>query len=317
MSSNLGDAQRRLVDAYRFVDGAKIRERGALQLEKNLQDDYVKFIRIAENACARSPLSVMGFITNHSYVENPTLRGLRRSLIGTFNSIWVLDLHGNSKRKERCPLPVKDQNVFDIQQGVAIVLSARKLGASAHTIRWGELWGSRDDKYAFLGHADYGTLSAIPVSPSPQFYMFHAQDDDLREEFEAGLPLDRVFSVYSTGVATARDGLTVHLTPTALRATVREFCGLHVEQARRQFGLGPDTNDWKVGLAIADVKRTGCGEQCERAYQYRPFDTTRVNRADFCVTHGGQSCSISSLAETSLCAASSPSKQAMSTLMCS
>lgn len=162
MSANLGEEQRRLIDVYRFVDGVKIRERGALQLEKNLQDDYVKFIRLAETACQRSPLSIMGFITNHAYIENPTLRGLRRSLMGTFSSLWILDLHGNSKRKERCPLPVQDQNVFDIQQGVAINLCVRRQhGATEDKIRWGELWGSRDRKYMTLTTPTISSRSSI------------------------------------------------------------------------------------------------------------------------------------------------------------
>ena len=272
MSANLGEEQRRLIDAYRFVDGLKIKERGALQLEKNLQDDYVKFIRLAEIACERSPLSVMGFITNHAYIENPTLRGLRRSLMGTFSSVWVLDLHGNLKRKERCPLPVQDQNVFDIQQGVAIALLARRHGATEAKICWGELWGSRDDKYVTLGENSFRSLSAIPVSAAPELYLFLAQDDKLRMEFDGGLPLDRVFSVYSTGVATARDSLTVHFTRMDLRATIHEFSALQAEQARKRFGLGSDTNDWKVALALSDLKRSECNTRNERAYQYRPFD---------------------------------------------
>jgi hypothetical protein len=197
MSANLKEEQRRLIDAYRFLDGVKIKERGALQLEKNLQDDYVKFFRFAETTCGRSPWSIMGFITNHSFIENPTLRGLRRSLLGTFSSLWFLDLHGNSKRKERCPLPVPDQNVFDIQQGVAVSLMIRRTDETAAKVHWGELWGSRDSKYDILQEKRFSSLSAVPVLSMPELYLFFAQDDELRTEFDAGLPLDRIFATFN------------------------------------------------------------------------------------------------------------------------
>ncbi len=272
MSANLGEEQRRLIDPYRFVDGTKIKERGALQLEKNLQDDYVKFIRLGETVCAQSPLSIMGFITNHAYIGNPTLRGLRRSLMRTFSSMWVLDLHGNSKRRERCPLPMQDQNVFDIQQGVAIALLSRKQSLANAKIEWGELWGSRDHKCVTLETKSFQSLSSIPISAASELYLFTAQDDRLRGEFDAGLSLDRIFDVYSTGIATARDNLTVHLTRGELRTTVHEFSALPPEQARTRFALGPDTNDWKVDLAISDLLRTKCNVKNEQVYQYRPFD---------------------------------------------
>jgi Type ISP C-terminal specificity domain/PLD-like domain len=226
----------------------------------------------AETTCGRSPWSIMGFITNHSFIENPTLRGLRRSLLGTFSSLWFLDLHGNSKRKERCPLPVPDQNVFDIQQGVAVSLMIRRTDETAAKVHWGELWGSRDSKYDILQEKRFSSLSAVPVLSMPELYLFFAQDDELRTEFDAGLPLDRIFATYSTGIATARDSLTVHFKREELHATVHEFSSLPPERARKQFELGPDTNDWKVPLAIRDLKNSECSPQNEHSYQYRPFD---------------------------------------------
>jgi predicted helicase len=272
MSSNLGAEQRRLIDEYRFVDGVKIKERGALQLEKNLQDDYVKFIRVAQMSCEQSDLSIMGFITNHSYINNPTLRGLRRSLMGTFNSLWVLDLHGNTKRKERCPLPEQDRNVFDIQQGVAILLGTKPPDTLTCEIQWGELWGSRERKYADLLGGSFRGMSNVPASPVSPLYIFAAQDEELRDEFNAGVPLDEIFTLFSTGIATARDRLTVHFTREELRSTVHEFASLQGEEARKRFELRRDTNDWKVALAIRDVRRTDLSEDRERIYQYRPFD---------------------------------------------
>lgn len=272
MSSNLSKSQRQIINSYKFVDNKKIKERGSLQLEKNLQDDYVKFIRIAQIVCERSPLSIMGFITNHAYIDNPTLRGLRRSLMNTFCSISVLDLHGNSKRKERSCFAEKDENVFDIQQGVAIGFFVRKFNIEEQDTYWNEMWGSRRNKYANLKNATSFTLFSKKFKPIAPLYIFLPQNNVLREEFHAGMALDEIFSLYSTGVATARDRLTVHFTKTELCSTLHEFSSLSIEQAREQFVLGQDTKDWKVELAQNDIKRTGQNESCIKKYLYRPFD---------------------------------------------
>ena len=115
----------RLVQDYYTVDGQPLGERNP----KWLQDDYVKFIRfgtVAHRAHRRTASSA--FITNHGYLDNPTFRGMRQHLMQTFNDIYILDLHGNTKKKERAPDGCKDENVFDIQQGVAIGIFVKRAG---------------------------------------------------------------------------------------------------------------------------------------------------------------------------------------------
>ena len=273
LSANLKPHHRNLVDPYRFVDGAKIKERGALQLEKNLQEDYVKFIRLAELVIQGAGEGVVGLITNHAYLDNPTLRGLRRSLTNTLPNLWLLDLHGNTRRKERCPLPEPDRNVFDIQQGVAVLIGERRSSASRRGINWGELWGSREAKYDALLSSVCFKLSVRKVEPVPPLFMLIPQDGNARDELLAiGVPLDELFDLYSTGVATARDRFIVHFTCTALRETVSEFVSLPIEDARQRFVLGKDTNDWKVALAQEDLRRVSLNASCEKEYAYRPFD---------------------------------------------
>ena len=273
MSANLKPQHRILVDPYRFVDGEKIRERGALQLEKNLQEDYVKFIRLTEAVTQEAGEGVVGLITNHAYLDNPTLRGLRRSLIDTFPNLWLLDLHGNTRRREMCPLPEPDRNVFDIQQGVAILIGQRHSSASRSGINWAELWGPREAKYKALLSSRCTELALCTVDPVPSLYMLVPQDGIVRDELRAiGVPLDELFELYSTGVATARDRFIVHFSDTALREAVTEFVGLSIEDARRRFALGKDTNDWKVALAQEDLRQVSLNASCEKEYAYRPFD---------------------------------------------
>jgi hypothetical protein len=273
MSANLKQEHRKLIEPYRFVDGHKIKERGALQLEKNLQDDYVKFIRLGQMICDVVTSGVLALVTNHAYLDNPTLRGLRNSLLATFDEVFVLDLHGNAKRKEACPLSEGDKNVFDIQQGVAIGVFVRHSTNSRSIRMWGELWGSRDRKYSALLGTSALKAAIHPFPVVPPLYLFIAQDDPLRGEFDAGLAIDEIFDHYSTGIATARDGLTIHFSNEALSSVLDRLSQLEPEEAREQFSLGPDTNDWKVALAQADLLRTGYAPERISRILYRPFDS--------------------------------------------
>ena len=113
-----------LIEDYKYVDGKPLRRKKA----KWLQDDYVKFLRFAQWKIEQAGRGVVGMITNHGYLDNPTFRGMRQSLMRTFDEIYVLDLHGNSLKKETCPDGSPDQNVFDIRQGVAIAFFVKRGG---------------------------------------------------------------------------------------------------------------------------------------------------------------------------------------------
>ncbi|MDR3626702.1 MAG: N-6 DNA methylase [Ignavibacteriaceae bacterium] len=121
-SSNTGEWISEEIKGYYKVDGKPLGEKNP----KWLQDDYVKFIRFAQWKIDQAGEGVVGFITNHGYLDNPTFRGMRQSLINSFDEIYVLDLHGNSLKKEKAPDGSKDENVFDIMQGVAVVFMIKK-----------------------------------------------------------------------------------------------------------------------------------------------------------------------------------------------
>jgi len=121
-SANTGDWIRGLIKTYKQVDGKPLGEKNP----KWLQDDYVKFLRFAQWKIEQAGRGIVGMITNHSWLDNPTFRGMRRSLMKTFDDIYVLDLHGNSLKRETCPDGSKDENVFDIRQGVAICFMLKK-----------------------------------------------------------------------------------------------------------------------------------------------------------------------------------------------
>jgi predicted helicase len=149
-------------NGYYQVDGKPLGERNP----KWLQDDYVKFIRFAQWKIDQAGEGVLGFITNHSYLDNPTFRGMRQSLMNSFNEIYILDLHGNSLKKEKCPDGSKDENVFDIQQGVAIALFIKRKGEKKGCkVYHSEIWGLREKKYDWLLENDINTIKWQKLLP--------------------------------------------------------------------------------------------------------------------------------------------------------
>ena len=215
----------KLVNDYYFVDGAPLGERNP----KWLQDDYVKFIRFGEWRINKTGHGILAFITNHGYLDNPTFRGMRQHLMNTFDEIYVLDLHGNSKKKEIAPDGGKDENVFDIQQGVAILLaiknpsSHREDRPSAPTVNHGDFWGLREEKYLELQQLTLNEIDWNELQPQKPFYLFVPQNVSLLREYEIGKCLTHVFPVNSVGIVTGQDENSVDFTPEEMISKAKEI----------------------------------------------------------------------------------------------
>ena len=201
--------------SYFHVDGRPLGEKNP----KWLNDDYVKFIRFAQWRIERTGEGVLGFVTNHAWLDNPTFRGMRRSLMETFDEIRLLDLHGNAKKKERAPDGSKDENVFDIQQGVAIGLFVKRRGAGGDPARvfHADLWGAREDKagggkYGWLAANDVETTEWTELAPKPPFYLFVPRDETLSEEYEAYAGIAEIFPLNSVGIVTTHDQFAISWT---------------------------------------------------------------------------------------------------------
>ncbi|MFA4828972.1 MAG: type ISP restriction/modification enzyme [Thermodesulfovibrionales bacterium] len=266
-SSNIGDWITKEIKAYFQVDGKPLGEKNP----KWLQDDYVKFIRFAQWKIDQAGEGVLGFITNHGYLDNPTFRGMRQSLMQSFDEIYLLDLHGNSLKKEKCPDGSKDENVFDIQQGVAIALFIKKKGLKKK-ISYSELWGVREDKYNWLNKQDIKTTKWKTIKPKSEFYLFIPRDEGLLKQYETYPKITDIFPVNSVGIATARDNLTIKWTTNEVWTTILNFSKLDVETARQSYNLGKDVRDWKVEFAQKDLKESGMDKNNIVPILYRPFD---------------------------------------------
>ena len=258
-----------LIQDYYSVDGQPLGEKNP----KWLQDDYVKFIRWGQWRIERTGAGILAFITNHGYLDNPTFRGMRRSLMNTFTEIYVLDLHGNSKKKERAPDGSPDENVFDIQQGVTLGIFVKepdKVGPAK--VFHVDLWGMREDKYKYLFESGIETTGWTELSPKAPVYLFVPQNTDLLAEYQTGWKLPDISPVNSVGIVTARDSLSIHWSTDSAWKTVTEFANLNPEDARQKYELGADAQDWKVELAQSDIQESGPNQAKISPLMYRPLD---------------------------------------------
>ena len=274
ISSNLTPEMRAIVERYRYLDGEKIKERGALQFEINLQDDYVKFFRLCEQNIITSNVGVLGLITNNGYLSTPTLRGMRDSLMETFSSIWSLDLHGHVAKGEIGPDGGQEENVFDIVQGVAVFLGDRtqpKTGDAA--ILHAECYGSRAGKYSFLQSHDRSRTSFAKIEPSPPFYLFVPHDADLAHEWKQYVGLAEMFPKNSAGIITARDGLVIAENKEVLAERLERFSNAKgAEDAiYEEFGFSASKR-FDLGEAQSELRRLKSFSEPIRRMLHRPFD---------------------------------------------
>jgi len=255
---------------YFEVDGQPLGEKNP----KWLNDDYVKFIRFAQWRIEQTGYGILAFISNHGYLDNPTFRGMRQSLMQTFDDIYILDLHGNSKKKEKSPDGSEDKNVFDIQQGVAIGIFIRRTSSKnvPATVRHADLWGKRASKYAALCEASTASTKWNRLEPSKPYYLYVPQDQTMRDEYEQCWKVTDILPVNSVGIVTARDALTIHFSREDAWTTVNDFARLPAENAREKFNLGKDAQDWQVELAQKDLLNSGLKKEGLKDMFYRPFD---------------------------------------------
>jgi predicted helicase len=276
-SQNLNVTVRAMVDPYRLVNGEPIKERGALQFEKILQDDYVKFFRLSQVQINNSGCGVLSLITNHSFIDNPTLRGMRSSLLGSFKSIFCLNLHGNSSKKELSPDGSADANVFDIKQGVAIFHGLQLPRTKPESRLCGDLWGTRESKYAALTTSSLSGISYHAFVPAAPFFFFKARDAGFADEYDGGWKVGDVFEQGSMGIVTARDHVSIAFEDEPLLRTAAEFrdSPLTNQAVCEKLNI-PQKIGWDVAKARVLIKREKNLKQFIQAIDYRPFDTRKI-----------------------------------------
>jgi predicted helicase len=259
-----------LIEYYKVIDGQWLKEKNP----KWLQDDYVKFIRFAQWKIDQAGEGVLGFITNHSYLDNPTFRGMRESLMNSFDEIYLLDLHGNSLKKEKCPDGSKDENVFDIRQGTAIALFIKNRNNNKNRkVFYSELWGMRKEKYDWLINNDITTTKWQAIAPKSEFYFFVPRDEKFLKQYEKSPKITDIFPVNSVGIVTARDKFVIDTDKKVLKRRIRMFYDEKIpdELIGEPYKL-KDKANWKLKSAREKVRNDKDWENSFAQILYRPFD---------------------------------------------
>ncbi len=282
ISHNTGDWITSLIEDYKYVDGVHFGER-----KHWLQDDYVKFIRLSESLIEKNGEGILGFISNHGYLDNPTFRGMRWHLLNTFDRIHVIDLHGNANKKEVTPEGKPDKNVFDIQQGVAIIIAVKtgKKKKGLGEVWHGDLWGTREGKYASLEAGRIGSPFTNRIDYTAPQYAFAPRDHTLSAVYGKGFGIADFMPANVTGIVTAKDGLVIDFTKQGLADRITRFAdpAKTDDQVRAEFfpnkkaGKYPpgDSRGWKLPAARAALQSADWGSDIQ-SIAYRPFDIRAV-----------------------------------------
>ncbi|MTF38198.1 type ISP restriction/modification enzyme [Cyanobacterium aponinum] len=281
-SANKGSWIDGLIKDYYQVDGMDLNEKNP----KWLQDDYVKFIRFGQWRIEKTGAGILAFVTNHGYLDNPTFRGMRQQLMNSFDCIYLINLHGNAKKKEVSPDGTPDKNVFDIQQGVAIIIAVKDIPkdksfltfkGEPHTIKNGiyyyDMWGSRESKYQQLKELNLYEINWETVNPQSPFYLFTPQDTFLLEEYNQGWKITDIMPINVLGFQTHRDHFAIDFDRDKLHNRIEEMRDKNIsdDEYYEKYNL-KDNRDWKLKKARQEIKNDPQWEDKLIDCLYRPFD---------------------------------------------
>ena len=252
----------------------KVYKEGLGERKINLDDDYIKFLRFAEHFIEKNKTGVVAMITNNSFIDGITHRQMRKHLLETFDEIYILDLHGNSKKKEKAPDGGKDENVFDIQQGVSINIFVRKdenkkgLGAVYHA----EIFGKRDKKFEFLNKSNIAIVEWKKLNYSEPYFFFVPKDVQAEGEYQKGFRIDELMIEYNSGIQSKRDKICFAFDDAELKKIITDFEREASSAIRAKYSLPKDGRDWTIEWAKNDL----LGGYKIEPVLYRPFDVRQT-----------------------------------------
>ncbi|MDP8315348.1 MAG: type ISP restriction/modification enzyme [Candidatus Celaenobacter antarcticus] len=269
-SANKGEWISNLMDDYKKEPGGKVKlkERNS----KWINDDYVKFLRYGQYYIKKNGEGILAFVNAHGFLDNPTFRGMRWNLLKTYDKIYILDLHGNSKKKEICPDGSKDENVFDIQQGVSInifIKTGRKRNSELGSIFHYDLYGLREFKYDFFLKHNISDISYSEIQNVEPDYFFVEKDFDAQVQYQLGFKINDLFQLNSVGIVTSRDNFVIGESIEHLKNKINDFIILDKEHLKNKYHLKENLR-WKID----DVKGKIDELNSNLIYKisYRPFD---------------------------------------------
>ncbi len=260
-SSNIHTAIIKLLEDYK---------RGLNEKKLNLDDDYIKFIRFAHHKMENVEKGIIAIITNNSFYDGINHRKMRESLLETFDKIYILNLHGNSRIKEKAPNGSIDENVFDIIVGTGITILIKDKTVKQKEIFYDDIFGDRISKYKELFSSDLGR-EWIKIKPLGPHFLFKPQSpaNNIYDNF---INIKEIFEINGSCVKTERDNVTIHFNKQSLEKLIKDFLSLTESELKAKYSIY-DSRDWKVSAAKQEL--VGLADDYENYYQdllYRPFD---------------------------------------------
>lgn len=260
-----------------YIEGLMERYKAAVRGERNIQplsDDYIKFVRFAHDRIERTGHGIIGMITNSSYLSGLIHRGMREELLKTFDEVYVLNLHGNAMLGEPTPNGNPDKNVFDIRQGVAIILLVRYPDhKGCDQVHYYELWGTREAKYDYLSNNNISSTKWRVLNPILPYFLFMPAKTDFNEEYGKAWSITDILPIYSSGIKTHRDHFVIDFDSVAIRKRIARFTDANISdtEVAEEFAL-PNTRDWKINKARASLLGESDIDKWITTCLYRPFD---------------------------------------------
>ena len=266
-SQNKGEWINKLLDDYK----KDLNERNI----QPLSDDYIKFMRLGQYYVEKNSSGILAYISNNGFIDGVIHRQIRKELMRAFDKIYILDLHGNSRKKETAPDGFKDENVFDIMQGVSINIFVKTQASSstqAQVFHY-DLYGTRDDKYLFLNENSLKSVSWKQLEPQPPQFFFVPKDFASQEEYEKGFAVKELFCIFNAGSKTERDSLNIHYTENDRLSVLKDFRELSINELVEKYHT-KDSRDWQVLFAQKDLQTNPI---VATRISYRPLDTRYIN----------------------------------------
>ena len=269
ISSNNGKWISDLIEDYKYIDGEHFKER-----KHWLNDDYVKFLRFGQHFIEKNGHGIIAFINPHGFLDNPTFRGMRWNLLKTYDKIYTIDLHGNSKKKETALDGSPDVNVFDIQQGVSINIfiktglkKEKDLGKVFHY----DLLGKRNFKYDFLTKNSISTIAFNELTPKKPHLLFVEADLELMEEYNSFFSVNDLFEKNSVGCVSANDRLNISYSKNEQIDKINDILEMNESEWRTKYKRPKDARDWTYLTAKSDALKNKDTDSYIKI-NYRPFD---------------------------------------------
>ena len=282
-SANKGEWIMKLMEDYKKEPGGKekLKERNP----KNINADEYKFIRYGQHFIDKNGSGVLAFINPHGFLDNPTFRGMRWNLLKTFDKIYVLDLHGNNKKKETAPDGSADVNVFDIEQGVSInvfMKTGKKKTSELGRIFHYDLYGKREKKYEFLTLNSFKTILFKELAHTPPMYYMVPKNFEGVGYYNKGFQVNSLFTKNTSGIKTHRDAFVIDFDKNDLENRIFSFYNLEIKNENIL-----STYDLKASNEWLNDKRKGLFDvHAVRKINYRPFDNRWIYYSNNLIDRG-------------------------------